>query len=287
LFRSTLSWFLKNPAYAQADLDLYEFFKGQGANVVNEAADFAGTNGCYLYKGRDVETHKKVSLKDQILVIAPHEGLVSSDVWLACRKKLLSNPAFPSGRKAKNTWLAGKIKCGRCGTSLSFNATAGDIHYFRCRRRADNGKCEGCGTLQTHKVEDSVYSQMVERLREFQTVTGGNYTKTNPKLTALNVELAKVDAEIGNIIDNLTSANTVTMSYVNDKMVELDAKRQSLLKAIADMTAEAVSPEKLERISGYLQDWDNTSFEERQYVADGLIYSVKATSEKLSVEWKF
>ena len=50
-----LNQMLRNPIYAQADLELYEFFKGQGAVVVNEAADFAGTNGCYLYQGRDVQ----------------------------------------------------------------------------------------------------------------------------------------------------------------------------------------------------------------------------------------
>ena len=71
------------------------------------AAAFAGTNGCYLYQGRDVKEDKDRSLKDQILVIAPHEGLVSSDTWLKCRKKLMANitygreiPGFqtPSGR---------------------------------------------------------------------------------------------------------------------------------------------------------------------------------------------
>ena len=46
------------------------FFKSQGAAVVNDAADFAGTNGCYLYQGRDVKEDKDRSLKDQILVIA-------------------------------------------------------------------------------------------------------------------------------------------------------------------------------------------------------------------------
>ena len=45
-------------SYAQADLELYEFFKSQGAAIVNDAADFAGTNGCYLYQGRDVKEDK-------------------------------------------------------------------------------------------------------------------------------------------------------------------------------------------------------------------------------------
>ena len=63
LKRGFISQLLRNPIYAQADLDLYEFFKGQGAVVVNDAADFAGTNGCYLYQGRDVQERKNKDLR--------------------------------------------------------------------------------------------------------------------------------------------------------------------------------------------------------------------------------
>jgi hypothetical protein len=51
--RTYLSQHLRNPVYAQADMELYEFFKSQGAAIVNDASDFAGTNGCYLYQGRE------------------------------------------------------------------------------------------------------------------------------------------------------------------------------------------------------------------------------------------
>ena len=94
MFRTFLSQLLRNPVYAQADLELYEFFKSQGAAIVNDASDFAGTNGCYLYQGRDVKEDKDRCLKDQILVIAPHEALISSDTWLKCRKKLMANTTF-------------------------------------------------------------------------------------------------------------------------------------------------------------------------------------------------
>lgn len=40
------------------------------------------TLSVYLYQGRDVKEDKDKSLKDQILVIALHEGFVSADVWL-------------------------------------------------------------------------------------------------------------------------------------------------------------------------------------------------------------
>ena len=53
LIRPTLAQMLRNPVYVQADLDVYEFFKSQGTVIVNDAADFTGMNGCYLYQGRD------------------------------------------------------------------------------------------------------------------------------------------------------------------------------------------------------------------------------------------
>ena len=58
------------------------------------------------------------------------------------------------------------------------------------------------------------------------------------------------------------------------------------MKAIADMTAEAFSSEKLERISGYLTDWDNVDFEDRRFVIDGLIYQIRATDECVDIDWK-
>ena len=288
LYRSAITALLKNPAYAQADLEIYDFMKSQGANVVNDAADFAGTNGCYLFQGQGVNEKKSANLKDQIVVVAPHEGLVSSETWLAVRKRLMNNTTFSScDRKPKNTWLSGKIKCGRCGAALMYLKSPTSANaYFRCRKRADNGSCEGCGKLIVERVEESVYGQMVDRLHEFQTLTGGNPVKANPKLTAYNVELAQVEAEIEKLLDTLTGANAVLMSYANTKIGELDGKRQSLLKAIAEVNAETFSQSKLDRISDYLGDWDNVAFEDRQFVIDGLISQIRATNELVDIDWK-
>ena len=35
-----------------ADLDIYEFFKSQGTEIYNDAANFVGTNGCYYYRSK-------------------------------------------------------------------------------------------------------------------------------------------------------------------------------------------------------------------------------------------
>ena len=263
----------------------YEFFKSQGAVVVNEATDFAGTNGCYLYQGRDVQERKNKHLKDQILVLAPSEGLVSSDTWLRCRKKLMANKTFQGGRKAKNTWLAGKVKCGRCGYALMSVGNPTGVQYLRCSKRADSKSCDGCGTLRTREFESFLYGEMVKKLSEFQTLTAKR-EKVNPKLTALNMELARVEDEIEKLLNTLTGANAVLLSYANSKIEELDTHRQALTKEIAALSAETMSPEQIERLSVYLNQWKEIDFEDRRQVADGLISQIRATDEHVSIEWK-
>ena len=68
------------------------------------------------------------------------------------------------------------------------------------------------------------------------------------------MELAHVDGEIEKLLDSLTGANNVLLSYVNVKIAELDGRKQELLAKIAELTVEA---EQVSQISGYLDTWDS------------------------------
>ena len=171
LSRATLSIILRNPIYVMADLDVYEFFKHQGTEIVNSAEDFVGTNGCYYYQGKGNTENKHTHLQGQTLVLAPHEGFIPSDVWLKVRKKLIASKSFQPGRKASNSWLAGKIKCGRCGYAL-MTAHSNDRLYFRCTVHAENKSCSGCGAIRMLDLEAFVYGEMVKKLDAFKTLTG-------------------------------------------------------------------------------------------------------------------
>ncbi len=109
--------------------------------------------------------------------------------------------------------------------------------------------------------------------------------KSNPKLTTLQVELAQVQSEIETLIDTLTGANPVLLSYVNSKIEELDGRKQELIKRIAELSVETISPEQVSQISGYLDTWDSVSFDDKR-VADLMITTVAATSDSLNVTWK-
>jgi DNA invertase Pin-like site-specific DNA recombinase len=169
---SLLARMLRNPVYVKADLSIFDFFKNYGADIANDAEDFTGTNGCYLYRGRDNSPEGIDDIEGQLLVLAPHEGLISSDMWLTCRRKLMNNVTIQSARKPKNTWLAGKIKCGRCGYALLSMANPSDIRYFRCSKRANSKNCPGCGKLHVTELEKIVFNKMAAKLRKFQKSTG-------------------------------------------------------------------------------------------------------------------
>lgn len=218
-------------------------------------------------------------------MVAPSEGLVSADVWLRCRKKLMANTTFQNGRKAKNTWLAGKVKCGRCGYALMSVGNPSGVQYLRCSKRADNKSCPGCGTLRTREFEQFIYGEMVKKMALFHTLTGKRET-VNPKLTALKVELAHVEDEIEKLLNTLTGASAVLISYANTKIEELDAQRQTLSKEIAALSAESMSPDQIERLSVYLNRWEEIDFDDRRQVADSLISQIRATGECVAIEWK-
>ena len=96
------------------------------------------------------------------------------------------------------------------------------------------------------------------------------------------MELAQVEAEIEKLLDTLTGANATLLAYANKKIEDLDNRRKTLSKAIADLSVETLSSQ----LSGYLDDWENISFEDKRKAADGLISSISATSDYVKIEWK-
>ena len=112
------------------------------------------------------------------------------------------------------------------------------------------------------------------------------FRSVNPKLTALNVELAQVEDEIEKLLNTLTGANSVLLSYANGKIEELDASRQRLIKEIAALNAETISPQKIEFLSAHLENWNTIDFDDRRQVTDIILSQVQATSDCVSFEWK-
>lgn len=156
-----LSEMLKNPVYCQAAPCIYDFFAAQGAQIIHDRAAFQG-QGCYLFRGQS--ENKRADLQGTCLVLAPHAGVIPAEIWLTCRKKLLHSVRCAPQAEPR-TWLAGRVKCRKCGYALSvIRSKAAAGRYFVCSGKGHRGCCTGLGTIYAEELEQAVEDALLDHL---------------------------------------------------------------------------------------------------------------------------
>ncbi len=160
--RTKISRILSNPIYVKADLHIFDYFRNKGVAIYNQAYDFIGKNGCYFYrKGND---------KGE-LVLAPHKGIVSAQLWLQCRNKQETYPHRHCVTSIKNTYLAGKMKCLHCGYALTVSKTQRKntvYRYLLCSmHNKSGGKCNGIHGVKADEIEKLISKEIIEKIRTF------------------------------------------------------------------------------------------------------------------------
>ena len=267
-----ISEILKNPVYVKADADIYNFFKSRDVNITNPVSDFTGFNSCYLYKGKE----------NKELVIAPHEGIIPSSDWIKCRIRCLNNKQSTRTCKAKNSWLVGKVKCGRCGHSLSIAKSNTKWHrYFICGMAlaTKKVKCTGTGgTIYADILEEYILNAIKNRLSEFKTLS--KHEKANPNINKNKIRIAEIDKEIDGLLSNVAGANSILMEYINNKITQLDDERKQLQKdsILFTYTENCI-------VSDHVQKWEEISFEDKQSVVDSLIKVINIADGNIEIIW--
>jgi hypothetical protein len=102
----------------------------------------------------------------------------------------------------------------------------------------------------------------------------------------MQLELVQVENEIQKLIDGLTGANSLLISYANSKITELDEKKHTLKHKLADLTAASITPEQYDVLAASLANWDNISFDDKRNIADMMIRTISATHDALTIDWK-
>lgn len=281
-----LSEMLRNPVYVRADAAVYDFFKEQGAQILNPAADFTGYNGCYLYKGAGGEGRSPSDLSGREVVLAPHEGLVSSRNWLRCRLRCQQNRRSTTTCKAKSSWLLGKVKCGRCGYGLSVvKSDTRWQRYFVCSAALASKKqrCPGTGgTVYAQLLEAYVSQEIQRRLGLFDKLCQREEPQLDRKCNEHRIRLAEIEREIEQLLSKVSGANDILLAYINSRVAQLDEERHQLqteAERLAHQEGAAV-------ICNPAQLWTKASFAQKQAVADALIEIIKVADGEIEIVWK-
>lgn len=285
--RCRIADMIKNPVYVKADLDLYRFYKDQGTQIHNSPEDFIGSFGCYLYSDKEAG-NKRTDLEGQHIVLAPHEGIVPSDIWLRARLKCLDNKQVAKPVKVKNTWLAGKIKCGKCGYALNIKKAKTQIgRYFICSNRMLNHNCEGVGGINAGALEDLVLAEMKERVKQFDVLSAPKKTEVSPKIFELGSKIEALQAEIEKLLAKVADADDLMSNYINGRIHELDTQIKDYKQQISELSPlENQEKTNFEQLSNYMEHWDDLSLFDKIAVVDQLIVTVKATEKSCEITWK-
>ncbi len=99
--RFAIRGILSNPVYMKADLDAWEYFQKNGAAIFSPKERFTGEYGIMAYN-RTLQKSGKATkireMKEWIIAIGAHEGIVSGDSWGKVQNILNENKALAQER---------------------------------------------------------------------------------------------------------------------------------------------------------------------------------------------
>ncbi|MGN0530133.1 MAG: zinc ribbon domain-containing protein [Eubacterium sp.] len=129
-------------------------------------------------------------------------------MFIRYRERALGQQQIKRNPKAKNTWLAGFVKCGNCGYALvRKNYLKKNYSYFLCSHKMNDNLCCGCGVIHADEFEDFILQKVKEKLADFKVIEVAGATANNPKIEELKARQIAIDNEIGETVKNVAKAN--------------------------------------------------------------------------------
>ena len=162
-----LKQILENPVYCKADIDMYDYFVKNGADVCFEKKDLNEHNGIISYNKRDYSKKNvpRNSMDKWIISIGKHKGIICGRDWVEVQKILFKSKYLPIIHNDMAIF-SGKLYCKKCGKILickkrSYN---GNIFFdYICSSKIYGGidNCN-CQNLNGVKTDDNIYKKIVE-----------------------------------------------------------------------------------------------------------------------------
>lgn len=271
-----LSAIIRNPIYVRADNSIYEYFAHRNCRIVSDISAFDGIHGVQLY-GKT--KHEADDMSDMKIVVMPHEGVVSSDIWLACQKKLGKNKQIGNSVSNTTSWLGGKVFCKKCGRVM--RAAKGSLHtdgsytrYFSCTGKSHNRICGGVKVpVYAESLENMVYDLITQKLTALKNVRRSTQNDNSSKLNQLKNSVSEIKAAQERLVE-LMMNDTVEpdmLKLLNDRAEKLSEEQQDISQKIEDLTAGECEIVSVVSLSA---SWKTASYEEKKAVAGLLIHRI-------------
>ncbi len=261
---------LTKPVYTSNTAAVYDYYKMQDCNIVNELSDYDGSGSLNLYgkNTRNANRHKRCrEAKEMYLVIMQHTPIIEPELWLAVQhKKATKLPNIPprSGT-SKNSYLTGLIVCGNCGYRVSISKSPGNYRTYMCSTKKNRGRST-CAAPNTpaKQLEATVIEDMINHFTEPALVqkVKDNYKKQSfvtpeqlQKKNELDLQLSQIDKEIDNLMQAISSGNPTLIKYANIHITELDNQRQAIFNEMQLLDLEQSQNDALQNAYQFLYSY--------------------------------
>lgn len=281
---SKVSRLLRSPTYVGADMEVYRYFKDKGAKISNPVEDFTGEHGCFLYGKREANERKYTDVRDHVLSLGLHEGVIASELWLDVQRKLDGNSQIKKGKSGSYSWLSGMIKCGKCGYAMRVM----NGKYFYCSGKANHRLCEGIdGKPEIADVEQAVYRELLKKFDEIRGITIENKKPVSPKLNKLKMQLETFNMQIENLVDKITETSAAIGRVLEEKLEQIISERDKVLQELDKLGKVEKSNLAYEDIISLIDDFSHMPISTRREIARQFIVKVMLWEESIEIVQRF
>lgn len=270
-----ISTIIKNPIYVKADNAVYEYFAKKNAKIVSDISEFDGLHGIQIY-GKT--KHSAEDFSDLKVVVMSHEGIVTSDVWIACQKKLGNNKQIGKAISNSTSWLGGKIVCNICGRTMTVTKGGKRVdgtqtRYYSCTGKS-NRICKGPKvTIYAESVEAAVYDLILKKLASLKAGRKNISANNTEKINLLKNRISELSSEQEKLVSLMLRSDVGfdMLELLNNKAKSLSEEKNKLIEKIEALEENETQTENTINLASRFAD---SSFEEKQAVALLLINKI-------------
>ncbi len=281
-----LSRILHNPVYVKADADIYLYYKKRGCIISNDIDDFVGVKGCYLYGKRTSNERKYTNIKDHTLSIGLHNGVINSNVFLACLEKMAENKQIKNSGKGEYSWITGIIKCGKCGYAMRASKGSQGVYYFTCSGKYNLHICEGNHVVyRVQDIEEYIRQQIFKMAQKKSEIVYIKKAVTDREENEYKLKITKTNEKIDNLLRLVENGLDKNYAVIHKRIDMLVKEREFIEKEYQDRKAQVPKAIETKQMIDMLSEWDVMNIEQKRRMARFFIIKILLDEEKIFIRW--
>jgi len=221
---------LRNPVYCIAGQEAGDYFIENGAEICFEKSELNNRHGFMPYNrtSSGKEQQVKNEIKDWLIAVGKHEGVIQADTWVKIQHildaKQVKNKSVVRTPYKSEALLSGILVCGTCRSAMRphvhtsrKNADGIVPYYYICelKERSSRVRCDMCNAngavidkvilveLMKYEHEDSSIHKSLLELKER---LANKKESENKQQGFLESEREAKQKEIGNLIEALSKS---------------------------------------------------------------------------------